>query len=113
MAQAPARKLFGSKRRTEVLVLIALLKETFPTEIARLLDAPLYSVQKIVDGLEDDGVVATRLDRRTRIVTLDSRFAAAEQLNRLLTRLIDVNAKIRKIAARRRSRRGRRGKAVT
>lgn len=113
MARVPARKLFGSERRTEVLVLVALLKETFPTEIARLLDAPLYSVQKIVDGLEEDGVVTTRLDRRKRVVSLDSRFAAAEQLNRLLARLIDLNPKVRAIAARRRSRRVRRGRAVT
>jgi DNA-binding MarR family transcriptional regulator len=112
MAAAPAQKLFGSQRRTDVLILIALLKETFPTEIARLLGARLYSVQKIVDGLEEDGVVKTRLVRRTRIVTLDPRFAAADQLKGLLKRLIDLNPRIQKIAARRRSRHGRQGRAV-
>ena len=110
---APARKLFGSERRTEVLILIALLKETFPTEIARLLGARLYSVQKIVDGLERDGVLVTRISGRKRVVRLDSRFTASEQLKSLLTRLIDVNPKIRAIVARRRSRHGRRCKAVT
>ena len=113
MASTTAQKLFGSQRRTEVLILIALLEETFPTEIAKLLDARLYSVQKIVDGLEEDGIVASQFDGRTRIVTLDPSFAAAEQLKTLLVRLIDVNPKIRRIVARRRSRHGRRGRAVT
>jgi len=113
MARAPARKLFGSERRTEVLLLIALLRETFPTEIARLLGAPVYSVQKIVGGLEKDGVVVTRLAKRTRVVALDPGFAASRQLKNLLTRLIEVNPKIRSIAVRRRARQGRRGKAIT
>lgn len=36
-------RLFGSRRRTEVLTMVALLGETFPSELARLLRAPLYA----------------------------------------------------------------------
>ncbi len=66
--------MFGSRRRTEVLILTALLGETYPTELARLLGAPLYSVQTIVDALDREGVVATRLIGRSRQVSLDPRY---------------------------------------
>lgn len=97
-------KLFGSRRRTEVLVMTALLGETYPTELARLLGAPLYSVQTIVDGLNRDGVVATRLVGRSRLVSLDPRYYGHRELMALLLRLSEGEPALQHAAASRRSR---------
>jgi DNA-binding MarR family transcriptional regulator len=77
-------KLFGSRRRTQVLELIALLEESHGSEIARLLGAPLRSVQKIVDALEDEGVLVSRMIGSTRRLSFNRRFHAHDELVRLL-----------------------------
>jgi DNA-binding IclR family transcriptional regulator len=105
-------RILGSRRRTEVMILVALLGDTYPTEIARLLQAPLYSAQKIVDSLEREGVVATRLRGGTRWVSLDPRFFAARELRALLLRLAEAEPELRKAAEGRRSRPQRGGKAA-
>jgi DNA-binding transcriptional ArsR family regulator len=97
-------KLFGSCRRTEVLVLIALLGEAYPTEIARLLGAPLYSVQTIVNTLVRDGIVTIRLMGRMRLASLDPDYFAFEELEMLLLRLAEAEPEMREIANRKRSR---------
>ena len=66
-----APKLFGSSRRTEVLILLALLGESYPAELIRLLAATKASVLQILDGLELEGVVASRPLGRTRRIALD------------------------------------------
>jgi DNA-binding transcriptional ArsR family regulator len=81
--------IFGSPRRTEILILIALLEESYPREISRLLRAPLLSVQKIIDALEVEGVLVTRLMGNQRRVTLNPRYYGAKQLRELLLRLAD------------------------
>jgi hypothetical protein len=107
-----AIKLFGSRRRTEVLVLIALLGEAYPTEIAKLLGAPLYSVQTIVDALDREGILAIRLMGRMRLASLDPRYFAFEQLEALLLRLAAAEPELREAAARRRARPRRSGKPL-
>ncbi len=105
-------RLFGSRRRTEVLVTIALLGETFPAELARLLEAPLYSVQTIVASLDRDGVLASRVSGRARVVSLDPRYFAYKELKALLLRLAEAEPELRAVAARRRSRPRRAGKPL-
>ena len=92
--------------------MIALLGETFPTELARLLNAPLYSVQTIVAGLEREGVVATRLSGRARVVSLDPRYFAHREIKVLLLRLAEAEPELRAAAATRRSRPRRAGKPL-
>jgi len=103
-------KLFGSRRRTEILVMLALLEESYPTEIARLLAASLFSVQTIIDSLEREGVLATRLMGRSRRVSLDPRFYAHRELRDLLLRFAEAEPLLRQAAAARRSRPRRRRK---
>jgi hypothetical protein len=105
-------RLFGSSRRTEVLVTIALLGETYPSELARLLKAPLYSVQNIVAALDRDGIVATRISGGSRRVTLDPRYFAFQELKALLLRLAEAEPGLRDVAAGRRSRPRRAGKPL-
>jgi hypothetical protein len=77
-------KLFGSAARTRVLTLIALLDDTYPRELARLADVPLVSVQRIVNALEREGALATRIVGATRSVRLNPRFYGVEELRSLL-----------------------------
>lgn len=87
-------KLFGSRRRTEVLLAVALLGETYSRELARLLDAPLLSVQRVVDALDEEGILAVRTVGRGRLVTLNPRFFAVAELRALLSRLADGEMEI-------------------
>jgi hypothetical protein len=113
MATASSAPSFlGGPRRTQVLVLTALLGETYPTELARLLQAPVYSIQRIVDGLDKAGVFATRLSGKTRRVSLDPRFFAFKELRQLLLRLAEASPDLQELAARRRSRPRRAGKPM-
>ena len=98
-----AIKLFGSRRRTEVLVLIALLGESYPTEIARLLRAPLYSVQTIVAALCREGILTIRVMGRMNLASLDPKYFGFEPLKALLVRLADAEPELREIAGGRRS----------
>ena len=80
-------RLFGSERRTQVLVAVGMLQETYPRELARVLGAPLLSVQRIVDALEAEGVLATRLSGRERRIRLNPRYFALRELQALILRL--------------------------
>jgi hypothetical protein len=112
MNNAAPTRLFGSRRKTEVLVLAALLGETYPTEMARLLGAPLYSIQTIVDALDREGVLAARHVGNQRRVSLDPRYFAFRELRALLLRLAEAEPELHKIAAGRRSRPRRSGQPL-
>ena len=96
--------VFGTRRRGEVLTLIALLGETYPTEIARLLKAPVYSVQRIVDALDRVGVLSTRVSGGSRRVSLDPRYFAASELRALLLKVAQADEALQEVAQARRSR---------
>jgi DNA-binding transcriptional ArsR family regulator len=105
-------KLFGSARRTEVLLMLALLGETYPAELTRLLGATKASVIQILAGLEAEGVVASRLLGRTRRVSLDPRYFGAKELTALLGKLASGRPELRRLAAARRARPRRTGKPL-
>ncbi|MGA8473581.1 MAG: hypothetical protein WB681_00810 [Candidatus Cybelea sp.] len=105
-------KLFGSASRTRVLTLVALLDDTYPRELSRLASVPLVSVQRIVNGLEREGVLATRIVGANRRVSLNPRFYGADELRSLLRKYAkrDPDLAHRASALRRRPRRA--GKAL-
>jgi DNA-binding transcriptional ArsR family regulator len=88
-------RLFGSMTRTRVLLAIAGLRETYPREIASILSVPLLSVQRIVDDLQAQGVVATRLRGNQRQTALNPTWFAANELSELLSRMIEGDADLR------------------
>lgn len=90
--------------------MLALLDESYPTELARLLAASLFSVQTIVDSLEREGILASRLIGGSRLVSLDPRFYAYRELRDILLKLAEAEPQLRRAAATRRSRPRRRGK---
>jgi DNA-binding MarR family transcriptional regulator len=65
-----APSLFGTEMRTALLLLVAVLEETYPAEIAKHLGTTISSVQRTLDKLKDDGVIASR-QRAVRSVTLN------------------------------------------
>ncbi|MFN2529513.1 MAG: hypothetical protein ABR584_12445 [Candidatus Baltobacteraceae bacterium] len=96
--------LFGSRLRTKVLVVVGALEESYPAEIARITGASLLPVQRVIRALEESGVVVTRARGRTRLVTLNRRFFAHNELYALLLRCSERPEFANMIAVRRRPR---------
>lgn len=83
---------FGGQARTRVLIALRLVDESYPRELARLLEVPLAGVQGALRGLERDGLVAGRTAGRTRLVRLNPRYFAREELQRYLLALAGADA---------------------
>ena len=81
--------LFGSQARTDVLVAVARLGESYPSELAALLGRQLTEVRRAIASLEEAGVVVTRTRGRTRLTTLNQRHPQAAPLYALL---LDMSA---------------------
>ncbi len=96
--------LFGSKTRTEVLVALASLGMTYPSELARLLGYRLIEVQRAIASLERSGVVVTRMMGRTRLVELNPRSWGYGELLALLLRMSEQPVYTDRFAVRRRPR---------
>ena len=98
---------FGGRTRTRVLLVLRLLGDSYPRELARLLATPLSGVQKALRSLELDGLVAGRSVGRTRQYQLNPRYFAADALFAYLSRLSEPEDPLKDRAAqlRRRPRR--------
>ena len=98
---------FGSVSRTRCLIALRLLEESYPRELARLLEMPLFSVQRALGRLERDGLVAARSRGRTRLFRLNPGYFAARELEQFLNRLMTQEPELdkRTKALRRRPRR--------
>jgi DNA-binding transcriptional ArsR family regulator len=105
-------KLLGSRRRTEIFILLALLGESYPNELCRLLGAQKAAVLYILDGLEADGIVASRRLGRTRRLLLDPRFFAHRELKALLLKLAEAEPVLQRAATTKRARPRRKGKST-
>lgn len=103
---------FGSATRTRVLLALSLLGESYARELARVLEAPLSGVQKALQSLELDGVVAGRAVGRTRVFQLDPRYFARDSLRQFLRRLTEPEATLQRQVATLRRRPRRTGKPV-
>ena len=105
-------KIFGSPIRTRLLITISVVGQTYPTELARLLKAPLVSVQRIVDSLEREGLVATRKRGKERVVTLNPESVIARELKDMLQKLAKAYPDYTRALTSVRSRPRRRGKTL-
>ncbi|MBI1756339.1 MAG: hypothetical protein HYR64_04435 [Fimbriimonas ginsengisoli] len=110
MTMSPRTELFGSRRRTQVLELIALLENSYATEIARLVRVPLRTVQRIILDLEVERIVVTRISGRERWASLDRRSPIYAQLRELLLALAASDQEVWDAATRLRRRPRRIGK---
>lgn len=112
MAAEPGFKLFGSRRRTQILEILGLLGESFPAEIARLLDARLFSIQQILDALETEGVVVSRKLGVERRVSLNPRFPASKELTDLIKKMARYDSPLIRALESRRARPRKRSKPL-
>ena len=85
--RAAASSPFGSVARTRVLLALSLTAETYPRELSRILDTPLFSIQKALASLESDGLVTSHMLGRTRLYSLNPRYLASRELREYLERL--------------------------
>jgi len=93
-----------------VLLALSLLDESFPRELARLLEVSLNGVQQALRGLEVDGLVAARSAGRTRLYRLNPRYFARDELLDYLKRLAVAETELLERTARLRKRPRRAGK---
>jgi hypothetical protein len=103
---------FGGQSRTAVLLALRLLEDSYPRELARLLERPVNGVQMALRGLERDGLVAGRLVGRTRLFRLNPRYFAKDELQQYLLRLADADPALRARVERLRRRPRRAGKPL-
>ena len=104
--------LFGTRTRTDALVLIAHMGETHASEIARLLEISLSTAQNALDSLERVGVIAGAIEGRARRVRLDPRYFARDELRLLLERMAQHDPELRERVATIRRRPRRAGKLL-
>lgn len=107
----PAPPLFGSRMRTALLTLIAVLEQTYPAEISRYLRSTIPAVQRTLDKLEDEGLVASR-QVAVRTVTLNPNYQAFRELRAFLLRLAEGYPQYQIVKESRRTRPRRRGKPL-
>jgi DNA-binding transcriptional MocR family regulator len=98
--------------RTALLILVAVLEETYPAELARFLGTSISSVQRTLDKVEEEGLIATR-PHVVRAVTLNPIYPASKELRSLLLRLADGYPEYQEIKESRRLRPRRRNKPLT
>ena len=82
----PSAKLFGSNSRSRVLVAIALLRDSYARELARVTGVPLVSVQRITQSLERDAVITGRPSGSTRLLSLNRRLYGVDELDAFLVK---------------------------
>ena len=103
---------FGGRTRTRAIIALRLLGESYPREVARLIDSALFGVQKALAGLERDGLVASQMVGRTRLYRLNPRYFALAELVPFLDRLAESETEIRSRAGTLRRRPRRPGKRL-
>jgi transposase len=72
------------------------MTESYPRELARILDVSLFSVQKALASMERDGLVASRTLGRTRLYGLNPRYLASRELREYLERLAGREFELRR-----------------
>lgn len=95
-SRPPGSSPFGSRTRTRTLLALALMSESYPRELARVLETPLFAVQKALASLERDQLVAGRLLGRTRLYGLNPRYLASRELREYLERLAGREFELRR-----------------
>ena len=104
---------FGGRTRTEVLLSLQLMDESYARELARLLGRPVSGVRKALQSLEADGLVAARAAGRTRVFRLAPRYFALPELRSYLERLTEPEDELRERVNRLRRRARKTGKRAS
>lgn len=81
---------FGSRTRTEVLLVLAQRPDAHVRQIARLLSVPLSVVQHALRTLERDGLLSSRNMGHVRHVSISPAYPARDELLAYLRRLVEL-----------------------
>jgi len=111
-ARKEGLRLFGTPARSRTLLAIALLEQTYLRELARVAGVPFMSIVRIVDDLQEQGVVSTLMRGTQRTVTLNSAYFAFREIRDLLVRLAPTEPLIVEAIEALRRRPRRRGKEI-
>lgn len=84
-------ELFGSKNATQILMVIEAFQTTHASEISLCTGISKRVVGHHLDKFELNGVVSRQTVGQNRIVSINSRFIAKEELSRLLKKLAQHN----------------------
>jgi hypothetical protein len=88
--------LFGSAVREEILkVIVALDRGAYARQIAGLLERDLITVQRNLQRLEQDGILASRFLDRVRLFELNRRYRYVRQLGGLVQAMLHDDAVMR------------------
>jgi predicted transcriptional regulator len=103
-------RVIGSSSR--VMLGLRVLTESYARELARILGRNLSPVQRALQSLERDGLVAARSVGRTRLYRVSPRAFARRELEAYLDRLLEPEVDLRAKAAALRRRTRRTGKPL-
>jgi len=81
--------LMGSVIKERILLFLMLQGDGYPSGLARTLGRRLSPVQEQLRKLEDGGVVVSRLQGRTRVYSLNPRYAFRAELLALLKKTFE------------------------
>lgn len=81
--------LLGSSIKERILMSLMLHGEGYPTGLARAMGRSLFPVQDQLRKLEDGGIVVSRLQGRTRVYSLNPRYAFRRELVELLNKAFE------------------------
>lgn len=82
------KAIFGSEKKGKILLFIYTNGESYPTEIARVFDYYLNSVQNQLLNLEKDGILYSRLKGKVRLFRLNPRYPFKKELEALLDKAL-------------------------
>lgn len=106
------QSLFGTRAQTKVTMLICLLGETYPRELARLSGSTTGSISRFLDRSETEGIIVSRYQGTERKISLNPRFVAKKELITLVERLILAEPELMESVRSLRKRPRRRGKEI-
>lgn len=107
-----ALELFGTRRRTQVLELLVLLEETHAREMATTLGTPVRTIQRVLEKLEEEGLVVGKVVGRERRLELNRRFYAYEEIKALILKVAMRDGEVDDAVASQRRRPRARGKSL-
>lgn len=105
-------ELFGTRRRTQVLEVLALMEESHAREMATLLGTPVRTIQRIIEKLEAEGIVVGRTVGRERRLELNRRYFAYSELRQLLIKVAMRDQEVDDLVSALRRRPRQKGKAL-
>ncbi len=82
------KAIFGSEKKGKILLFIYTNGESYPTEIARVFDYYLNSVQNQLLNLERDGILYSKLKGKVRLFGLNPRYPFKKELDVLFDKTL-------------------------